>query len=164
MAIKEVFWIASNPQTKLAVILCPGGGNWLPHEMLRLRRRGIKTVVSLLEPEEAGFLELAEEPAAAQKAGLDFLFYSIPDGCVPADEAGFRRFITGLAERLRKGDSIGVHCRASIGRATITAACTLIELGWKPAAALAAVADARGCEVPHTPGQREWILRYRRQP
>jgi protein-tyrosine phosphatase len=164
MAIKEVFWIESNPQAQLAVILCPRGRDWLPHEMLRLRRSGIKTVVSLLEPEEAGFLELAEESAAAQKAGLDFLIYPIPDGCVPADEAGFRHFIAGLAERLRNGDSIGVHCRASIGRATVTAACALIELGCKPAAALAAVADARGCEVPNTRGQREWILRYRRQP
>ncbi len=164
MAIKEVFWIASSPQPQLAVILCPSGGDWLPHEMLRLRRSGIETVVSLLEPEEAGSLGLAEESGAAQKAGLTFLSYPIPDGCVPVDEAGFRRFIAGLAERLRNGESIGVHCRASIGRSAITAACILIELGWKPAAALAAVGDARGCEVPNMPGQREWILRYGRQP
>lgn len=164
MAIKEVFWIEGNPQAQLAVILCPRGGDWLPHEMLRLRRSGIKTVVSLLEIEEAGYLELAEEPAAAQEAGLDFLSYPIPDVCVPVDEAGFRRFVVGLAERLRNGDSIGVHCRASIGRAIVTTACTLIELGWKPKSALAAVAEARGCLVPNTSEQREWILSYRAQP
>jgi protein-tyrosine phosphatase len=164
MATKEVFWIESSPPVQLAVILCPRGRDWLPHEMLRLRRSGITTVVSLLEFDEAGYLELAEESAAARHAGLDFLSYPIPDVCVPADEVGFRRFVADLAERLKNGDSIGVHCRASIGRATVTTACTLIELGWKPKAALAAVADARGCEVPNTPEQREWILRYRAQP
>lgn len=161
---KEVFWIEGNPPTQLAVILCPRGGNWLPHEMLRLRRSGIRTVVSLLEPQEARYLGLAEEPAAAREAGLDFLSYPIPDVCVPSDEASFRRFVASLAARLRNGDAIGVHCRACIGRAIITTACTLIELGWKPKAALAAVAEARGCEVPNTSEQREWILRYRAKP
>jgi protein-tyrosine phosphatase len=161
MAAKEIFWIKGNPPAQLAVILRPQGGNWLPHEMLRLRRGGIKTVVSLLEPEEAGYLELAEEPTAAREAGMDFLSYPIPDVCVPVDEVGFRRFVAGLAERLRNGDSIGVHCRACIGRATVTTACTLIELGWKPKAALAAIAEARGYRVPDTPEQREWILNYR---
>ncbi len=164
MATKDVFWIEGKPPAQLAVILRPRGGDWLPHEMLRLRRSGIKTVVSLLEPEEARYLELAQEPAAAREAGLDFLSHPIPDICIPADEAGFRRFIAGLAERLRNGDAIGVHCRACIGRATVTTACTLIELGWKPKTALAAVAEARGCQVPDTREQREWILGYRAQP
>lgn len=164
MTTKEVLWIEGTPPVQLAVILRPQGGNWLAHEMLRLRRSGIRTVVSLLEPEEARYLELAEEPTAAREGGLEFLSYPIPDGCVPVDEAGFRHFVAGLAERLRKGDAIGVHCRACIGRATITTACTLIELGWKPKAALAAIADARGCHVPDTSEQREWILRSKAQP
>lgn len=163
MTTKEVFWIEGSAPVQLAVVLCPRGGDWLPHEMLRLRRSGIKTVVSLLEPEEAGYLELAQEPAAARAAGLDFLSYPILDGSVPVDEAGFHSFVAGLAERLKKGDSIGVHCRACIGRAIITTTCTLVELGWKPKAALAAVAEARGCQVPNTYEQKAWILRYKAQ-
>jgi hypothetical protein len=43
----------------------------------------------------------------------------------------------------------------------VTAACALIELGWKPEAALAAIEAARGCPVPETLEQEKWILRYK---
>jgi len=57
-----------------------------------------------------------------------------------------------------------VHCRGSIGRATVTAACTLIQLGRKPRAALAAIEAARGCAVPDTEEQRSWILSFEAKP
>jgi protein-tyrosine phosphatase len=59
---------------------------------------------------------------------------------------------------------MGVHCRGSIGRATVTAACTLIHLGWTPQAALSAIQAARGCAVPDTQEQEDWILRYKAKP
>ena len=70
----------------------------------------------------------------------------------------------GLADRLRTGERIGVHCRGSIGRSTVTAACALIHLGWQPQAALEAIAAARGCAVPDTEEQRRWILSYEAKP
>jgi protein-tyrosine phosphatase len=69
-----------------------------------------------------------------------------------------------LASRLRAGEHIGVHCRGSVGRATVTAACTLVELGWAPNAALAAIEAARGCPIPDTDEQEFWILNYRKKP
>jgi len=95
---------------------------------------------------------------------MDFLSFPIPDHHVPPDPRAFRSFVAGLADRLRAGERLGVHCWGSIGRATVTAACALIELGWKPQAALAAVEAARGCQVPDTPEQEEWILRYEARP
>jgi len=39
----------------------------------------------------------------------------------------------------------------------------LIHLGWKPAAALAAIEKVRGCPVPDTQEQQAWILLYEPQ-
>jgi len=39
-----------------------------------------------------------------------------------------------------------------------------IDLGWKPKAALATISEARGCRVPDTQEQQEWILSYRALP
>ena len=58
------------------------------------------------------------------------------------------------------GERIGVHCRGSIGRATVATACILIHLGWDAQTALAAIAHARGVPVPDTPEQECWILEY----
>lgn len=129
-----------------------------------MKRGGIETVVSLLEPFEAEMLGLAEEGRLAEAAGLEFLSHPIPDTRVPSDTAAFRRFASGLGERLALGEHVGVHCRACIGRATMTAACALVHLGWLPARALVAIRRARGVQVPDTAEQKAWILRYRAGP
>ena len=157
----EVFWINGNPGVKLAIVMRPYGGEWLEGDMQRLRRAGLETVVSLLERDEAAYLGLAEEQAAALGAGMDFLSYPIPDVHVPPDAADFSDFVATLEKRLRAGEAIGVHCRGCIGRSTVTAACTLIHLGWNPKDALAAVEATRGCPVPDTIEQRDWILNYK---
>ena len=96
--------------------------------------------------------------------GLKFISYPIPDTHIPVDTASFRAFAARLADRLRAGEHIGVHCRGSIGRSTVTAACALIHLGWTPKEALAAIEAARGFSVPDTQEQEDWILRYKAQP
>ena len=142
----------------------PRGEDWLGNEMLRFKQNGIDTVVSLLESDEAELLGLAEEGPLAVAAGLHFLSFPIPDVHVPPDIKALRKFVTGLTDRLRAGEAIGVHCRGSIGRATVTAACTLIHMGWVPNAALAAITAARGCAVPDTEEQKNWILAYKATP
>lgn len=159
-----IFWIGGNPPPPLAIVLCPAWQEQLQRDMLRLRQGGVETVVSLLEEDEARWLGLAEEAHFATQAGLRFLSFPIHDVSVPAYTDAFRNFVTGLAGRLRAGEKIGVHCRGSIGRSTITAACALIHLGWKPQAALNAIEAARGCPVPNTDEQLRWILRYEAEP
>jgi protein-tyrosine phosphatase len=144
----------------LAVVLCPRGGRDLHKEMLHLKRAGIDTLVSLLSREQVDLLELGEESLLANRAGMHFLHHPIPDHELPPDAGAFRAFVTDLALRLRDGQRLGIHCWGSIGRATVTAACTLIHLGWEPPTALAAVEAARGCPVPDTEEQQRWILRY----
>lgn len=162
--MNEVLWIKSNPPVELAIVLRPRGGNALKEELLRIKQAGVQTLVSLLEPDEAEWLGLAEEGPLAEESGFRFLNYPIPDTEVPSDTRDFRKFVSGLADRLCKGESIGVHCQGSIGRSTVTAACTLIHLGLKPLDAVAAVEAARGRRVPDTDEQLRWIQRYKANP
>jgi protein-tyrosine phosphatase len=157
----KIFWIKGNPTAPLATVRCPRGGKELADELLGIKREGIETLVSHLEKDEAVMLGLGEEGALAEKAGLRFLTYPIPDTQIPPNAATFRSFATGLADRLSAGEPIGIHCRGSIGRSTVTAACALIHLGWQPQAALAAIEKARGLAVPDTQEQEDWILRYK---
>ncbi|MGD0738329.1 MAG: hypothetical protein ABR957_01955 [Terracidiphilus sp.] len=160
----EVFWIEGTPPVPLAIVLCPRGGRMLEDELRLIAQSGVLTLVSLLEPGEADWLGLSQEGALAGQLGMQFLSYPIQDVHVPANVQSFRTFVSGLADRLHAGEHIGVHCRGSIGRAPLTAACTLIHLGWGAKDALAAIQTARGYEIPDTTEQLRWILNYKAQP
>lgn len=169
--MEDIFWITSGVKgipdkasSRLAIVLRPRGDDWLEDELIRMKRGGIDTVVSLLEPDEAEELGLAVEGPLAVKAGMQYLSFPIPDRLIPFNMAAFRGLVSGLADRAVAGERIGFHCRASIGRATITAACTLAHLGWQPRAALEAIEAARGCPVPDTREQRAWVMRYEARP
>jgi protein-tyrosine phosphatase len=162
--VNGIFWIEGNPALSLAIVLCPSGGHGLRSELQTMRRSGVDTLVSMLETQEADWLGLADEGPLAEQLGLEFISHPIPDHHIPPDTHAFSAFVTGLARRLRAGERIGVHCWGSIGRATVTAACTLVHLGWKPDTALAAVEAARGCPVPDTHEQERWILAYEAAP
>jgi protein-tyrosine phosphatase len=162
--MKDIFWIEGAPNAALAIVLRPRGDDWLEDELRRMQRGGIHILVSMLEDQEADSLGLSGEHKLAEQIGLNFISHPIPDRQTPVDISSFRRFVAGLANRLRAGEHIGIHCRGSIGRATVTAASTLIHLGWQPATALAAVESARGCPVPDTEEQEYWILNYKANP
>ena len=160
----DVFWIEGTTSGGLAIVLRPQGDDGLQDELLHIKQSGVETLVSLLEPNEAIWLGLRDEGRLTEQVGMRFLSYPILDVHVPPDMGTFRDFVAGLADRLRAGERIGVHCRGSIGRSTVTAACTLIHLGWKAGDALAAIQAARGCVVPDTTEQLRWILNYKAQP
>jgi protein-tyrosine phosphatase len=162
--LNDVFWIEGTPPVGVAIVLRPRGDDWLSDELLRYKRSGVDVIVSLLEPDEASWLGLRDEGPLAEAAGIHFLSYPIPDVHVPGNVASFRAFVARLADRLRAGERIGVHCRGSIGRSTVTAACTLIHIGWNAKEALRAIEAARGCEIPDTEEQLGWILKYKAQP
>jgi len=65
-----------------------------------------------------------------------------------------------LGKRMQSGDKIGIHCRGCIGRSTLLAASVLIKLGWTAERALEEIEVARGCSVPDTEEQRDWIMHY----
>lgn len=159
--MSEIYWIGTRPKVTLAVVSCPHGDSMLKSDLVELKVGGIDTVVSLLEPDEAAWLGLGDEGALAEEVGLNFISFPIPDANVPLDPTVFQSFVANLARRVIEGESIGVHCRGCIGRATVTTACTLIQLGFSSKTALAAIGAARGCAVPDTLEQERWILRFR---
>jgi hypothetical protein len=161
--VDDIFWIQGNPAPNLAIVLCPRGDGELKNDLVRIKQSGVESLVSLLDGNEAQWLGLGDEGRLAGELGLRFLSYPILDVHVPANSKAFREFVAGLADRLRAGERIGMHCRGSIGRAPLTAACTLIHLGWKARDAIAAIQAARGYPVPDTEEQRRWILNYKAQ-
>ncbi len=159
--MSKIFWIDCEPKIPLAIVLCPKGDEMLADEIAQLKQGGIDTIVSLLEKDEAAWLGLKGESSMVSLNGMQFLSHPFPDANVPLDPVAFRVFVAGLASRLQAGEKVGIHCRGSIGRSTIVAACTMIHLGWTPRKALAVIEDARGCPVPNTSQQEQWILDYK---
>lgn len=158
--MKTICWIGEAQPSQLAIVLRPHGDFGLQADLEALKADGIDLLVSLLTPEDEAELGLGAEKKIAGDLGLRFIAYPIPDRQTPSDLAGFRRLIAGLCDEVRAGRKIGAHCRGCIGRSTILIASILIELGWEPMRAVSQIQDARGCSVPDTPGQLEWILEF----
>jgi hypothetical protein len=156
--VASPYWITA----KLAILPRPRGGDWLDDEMVALREAGIDVVVSMLEETEAAEVGLEREGAAARGAGLQFVNFAIPDRSVPVNVQQFEAFLSGLEQELSAGKRVGVHCRACIGRASVTTASLLIRSGIPAAEAWRQVASARGFPVPDTREQREWVDRHMR--
>lgn len=154
---KDVFWIGN---TGLAIVPRPRGDEWLNDDLARMKNAGIQTLVSTIEPWEANALGLGREHELAQRVGLNFISYAMPDRTTPSNRGDFTRFVKSLAARLEAGEKIGVHCRGCIGRSTVVTACTLITVGWSALDALHAIEIAREFRVPDTDEQREWILAF----
>jgi len=155
-----IFWVDGNPSPGVAIVLRPGWTGSLAREMKAMKRAGIDVLVSLQELDEAEDFGLVDEGSFATRAGMEFLSFPIPDHHVPPDPAKFQSFIRQLEHKHEEGKKIAVHCQGSIGRATVTAACLLIQLGWEPKTALKEIESTRGCEIPDTPEQEAWILHY----
>jgi protein-tyrosine phosphatase len=158
--VSEIYWIGTKLKVSLAVVSCPRDGK-LKNDLVDMKMGGVETVISMLEPDEAAWLGLADEGRVAEEVGLNFISFPIPDANVPLDPVMFQTFVSDIAQRVMAGENFGVHCRGSIGRSTVTAACVLIQLGFTPHTALATIEAARGCAVPDTLEQERWILRYR---
>jgi protein-tyrosine phosphatase len=68
--------------------------------------------------------------------------------------------LNSLKISLAQGKSVGVHCRAGIGRSSLIAASLLIQAGLSAEAAFLSIQKSRGCPVPDTAEQRQWVERY----
>lgn len=157
----EIYWIGDRRQ--LAIVARPRGGEWLQQDLASVKAGGIDVLVSFLQPYEEAELGLQDEKRTAEAVGLQFIAFPIPDRQVPPDLKGFRRVVEKLAQRVRQGDRVGVHCRGCIGRSTVMLAAVMITLEIKPEDALRQIERARGLSVPDTAEQLEWILNYERE-
>jgi protein-tyrosine phosphatase len=123
-------------------------------------RAGIRTVLSLLTPEEEEDLDLGAEKAEAESRGMDFLAFPIPDRQVPYSEAAMTSTVEALHAALSAGKDVVVHCRQGVGRAGLVSACLLVFKGLSAEDAVARLGAARRAPIPETPEQRRWIDGY----
>ena len=158
--MKTVLWLNEAKPSQLAIVLRPRGGDGLAADLQVVRNEGVHVLVSLLTPEDNEDLDLADEGRIAEQLGIRFISYPITDREIPTDLAGFRRLIAELRDLVRSGHRIGAHCRGCIGRATVLLSSVMIALGWDAEAALRVIQKARGCPVPDTAAQLEWILDF----
>lgn len=160
MAVGDYYPIREFDGLSLAIMPRPRSGDWLEDEIGQWQREGLRMVVSLLEPAEIAELDLTAEPSLCATRGIDFLSFPIPDRGVPASVALFDSFLAPVVKHLREGTSVGVHCRAGIGRAGLTAACILVRAGIPYPLAFPAISRARRVKVPDTEHQERWVQQF----
>lgn len=97
--------------------------------------------------------------AASDPASVRALWWPIPDlHAPPVDE--MRELATEVADRLRVGERVLLHCAAGKGRAGTTVVCVLLELGASPDEAVQVVGRCRPGAGPEAGAQRELVRRY----
>lgn len=158
----ELYWIEGPWPGRLAIMPRPRGGDWLEDEITCWRRLGIEAIVSALTREENAELDLLQEKERCEKSGIEFLSIPIADRCVPLSATDARELVRRLEQKLAQGKKIAIHCRQGVGRAAVLAACVLAASGVDPQSAWDRIAVARGCTVPDTSEQRDWLARFAR--
>ena len=114
-------------------------------------------VASALTDAEARELDLITEPTLADTSGLLFMSCPIEDRSEPSSVVDYCDWVDQLADHVRSGRAVAIHCRQGIGRASMLAVGVLRELGWPSDQAWSAIEHARGRPVPDTPSQRVWV-------
>ncbi len=106
-------------------------------------RTGLGLVVCLAP--RAELVELSPQyHAALVRGGLDWRWMNVPmrNFGLPEDPPGFRRDVASIAQELRHGRVVLLHCAAGLGRTGSAAACLLKSLGLEADAALQRVRAA----------------------
>ena len=102
-------------------------------------------------------LDLSGESTSARDSGLVFRALPIPDRGVPSSRKAVTELVDQMVDALRSGKTVAVHCRQGLGRSTMMAAAALIAGGRDAEAAINAIRESRGPDVPETAAQWQWI-------
>src|SRR5713101_5776373 len=139
----EPYWIDGPWPGRLAIVPRPRGGDWLE--------------------DEVGDLDLAQEAELSRAKGIEFVAFPIPDRSAPLSRRATVELVKTLHKLLAEGKNVGAHCRQGIGRSAVIAACLLVFSGIEPETAFQRIHMARGCVVPETAEQREWVIACARE-
>jgi|HubBroStandDraft_1064217.scaffolds.fasta_scaffold20740_3 protein-tyrosine phosphatase len=156
---KNVYWITAAQPHRVAIVARPRGGDWLEDDIKRFSTEGIGVLVSMLTPEESAELGLSDEGKFCDQFGISFFNLPIADRSVP-NEFEIGAPLDTLVKQVQLGKGVGFHCRAGIGRSSMLAALVLGRLGWTTDAAFRAISEPRGCPVPDTLEQEQWVQSF----
>ena len=140
---------------RVGLTFCPGkqqqsamSGPWardLDLDLDAIEAWGAAAVVTLVEDHELEQLGVARMGAAVADRHMSWFHLPIPDVSIP--DAGFEKQWAETGEALRailhSGFNILIHCKGGLGRAGMISARLLVELGWEPYTAIAAVRRVR---------------------
>ncbi|MCB1020501.1 MAG: ATP-binding cassette domain-containing protein [Bryobacterales bacterium] len=127
---RDFFWLLAG---QLGGLPRPGIMQDLETDLDSLRRLGITTLVTLEE-------SVTVEPVAVRQAGLEPIHFPIDDMRTPSLEDAVK-FCRQIEERISRGESIALHCRAGMGRTGLMLASQLIWRGLEPLQALETVRE-----------------------
>lgn len=147
---------------RIGVTFCPGKrqalaatGSWardLDLDVAAIADWGAAAVVTLIEAHELAALQVAGLGPAVGHQQITWWHLPIRDVSVP--DTGFEQEwqLAGpqLRTLLRSGFDVLVHCKGGLGRAGMIACRLLVDAGWAPNAALAAVREVRPGAVETT--------------
>lgn len=154
------YWITGPWRGGLAIVPRPRGGDWLEDEIHAWKREGANVVVSTLTSDEVADFDLQQEGVLCEAEGLEFVEFPIPDRGIPSSMPAAVTMLRGLETKLSEGKTVLMHCRQGIGRSAMLAAALLVLRTIEVREAFERVSAARGCPVPETQEQREWLQRF----
>lgn len=138
---------------------CPNAKDLLG-TLVTWRKFGVDMIVSAQPENEARSLGLENEATYARTAKLDFMRIPIPDHTAPPFTRDVLDAIETIADYVRSGKRVYIHCFAGIGRSPALAAAVLVRNGMNPREAVQALRKARGIPVPETGEQLDFIFNY----
>lgn len=151
-------WVDVDGRFKLAQMPKPlGGVEGLDRSMRALKAWGVDVLASMLTDDEMDRFRLQDQGERARFRGIEFHRFPIEDHQVPPSVDDAVAFAGSMLAELEAGKGVVLHCFAGIGRSGLMAATILHLAGFEIADACDRLTQARGCRVPETAAQREWL-------
>ena len=135
----------------------PGRYESLENVWTQVRNEGVCAIVCLAEKDELH--EKSSEYARALEAGTVpclVIRFEVPDRSAPEDRNAFWALAGDVAQRLKSGEVVLIHCAGGVGRTAMLAVCVLLALG-EPVSDARRVVSRAGSTVETAP-QSQLIL------
>jgi ADP-ribosyl-[dinitrogen reductase] hydrolase len=165
----RVIWVNAGTPGKLGMTIAPGKKGHSIHgrdhdrdlgaDLDRLKGTyGSTVLVSLIEDHELNSLGIPNLVSEGAKRGIHVERFPIVDMSTPSMGIA-KAEVKKIADWLKAGKNVVIHCRGGNGRTGTIAACALVELGFAAQQAIKTVRTNRPNAV-ETGGQEHFVASY----